>query len=175
MILNYFQTQVKRASCGLHIFHNCEVNDQITIEGVDYDITLQNGHSYDGNDYSRPSNSFDFYTEYADKKLADFWNMYEVEVENFDSDKLKKYGFKTAKEALDFYQSVHNEIDSLISLADDLFDENEDLQKITELIEDVYSQYAGDLNFDLATNENSEEKIIEILEGIKADLAKEEV
>ena len=151
---------------GNYVHHNCEVYTTIKIDNIVYYITLQNGHKFVFNDFNKPSNFFSFYTEYADKKIRDFWNFYESDVERLDVDDLEKYGFKSLSEAITFYHKVQEEINIKIDEADDhirdLMQKGGDLYKIEELLLD--NDFDSEILSNFYGQENDTEKIIEFLE-----------
>lgn len=158
-----------------YVHHNCDVYTTIIIDNVTYYITLQNGHKFVCNDFNKPSNFFSFYTEYADKKIRDFWNFYESDVERLDDDDLEKYGFKSLSEAITFYQTVQEEINIKIDEADDyirdLMQKGGDLDKIEELLLD--NDFDSEILSNFYGKINDPEKIIEFLELEKTKLGSE--
>ena len=126
---------------------NFDVWATVKFKGQEFDINLQNGHGYFGNDFHCPNNNLTFYRDHTPSWVDDLWD---------DEDE-------------DFLKFVESMIDSAEQYLKAFYDE-----EVLSEIADLYDNLDIDSNdWHNIVFENGSDDVLELLKDLKKEMITE--
>lgn len=104
------------SSHGDHIFHSLEVFGKMIIDGKEFDVCYQTGHSFECGDYAMPSNRLEIYYDGSHELINILWEWHEEDFENteFIQEQVEEANklcdsIKTKEDLLQLYKAFNDQ------------------------------------------------------------------